>query len=248
MVTPVGIMAGAAAIAAVAALGAGLAGCSVKVETGGAPAVSASDLQKDLSGRLTKAGMSFQSVTCADDLPAEVGKTAGCDVTFSDTNEIEAVFTATKVDGKTVDFDVTPAMTKDQAQKAVSQITSSAEVTCDSGLDGKVGATTNCEVTSDGITTKRIAEVTEVDPKVLGLELAVVLLLDKQQVEDIVAQEMEADTGQAPDSVQCVEDVVARTGTVVECAVASGGQTQSYDVTVTTVQGDTVNFDVVPQP
>ena len=247
MVTTATIASAAGTLALAAALGAGLSGCSVKVETNSAPAVSASALQQDLTDRLTKAGMTFESVTCNDDLVAEVGKTAGCDVKFSDTNDIEAVFTATKVDGRDVDFDISPAMTKDQLQRAVAQISSTPTVTCDSGVDGTVGAMANCEVTADGVTTKRIAEVTGVDPAVLGLELSVVLILDKQQVEDIVAQEMQTDSGQAPDSVDCVEDVVAKEGTVVDCAVTSDGQTQAYDVTVTSVEGETVNFDVVPQ-
>ena len=247
MATSARIAAGAAVIAALGALGAGVSGCSVKVETNSKPAVSAATLQTDLEGRLDKSGMAYQSVSCKDDLVAEVGKTAYCDVKFSDTNDISAMFTVNKVEGDDVKFAITPAMSKEQLQKAVTQITSAQSVTCESGVDGKIGATGNCEVTSDGITTNRIAEVTKADPSVLGLELSVVLVLDKQEVENIVAQEMEADSGQPPDSVECVEDVVAKTGTVVECAVTSGGQTQAYDVTVTTVEGDTVNFNVVPQ-
>lgn len=241
------IASAAGVLAITAPLGAGLSGCSVKVETNTKPAVSASALQQDLTDRLNKAGMAFESVTCNDDLAAEVGKTAGCDVRFSDTNDIEAVYTATKVDGDDVKFDIAPAMTKEQLQKAVSQLSATPTVTCDSGVEGKVGASANCEVTADGITTRRVAEVTGVDPAVLGLELSVVLILDKQEVEDIVAQQMAAESGQAPDSVDCVEDVVATEGTVVECAVTSDGQTAAYDVTVSDVDGTTVNFDVVPQ-
>lgn len=61
--------------------------------------------------------MTVKSVTCKDDLVGEVGKTAGCDVDFNDTNSVEAVFTATKVEGTTVSFDIAPAMTKDQLRK-----------------------------------------------------------------------------------------------------------------------------------
>jgi hypothetical protein len=109
-----GIATGGAVLAAVI-LGAGLTGCSASVKTETSvtttKSVNADDLQKDLTDRLTKAGMTAKSVTCKDDLIGEVGRTARCDVSFSDTNNVEAVFTATKVDGTTVDFDISPAMT-----------------------------------------------------------------------------------------------------------------------------------------
>lgn len=244
------IAAGAAALAAVGLLGAGLSGCSgsVKVETKSTPSVSAADLQKDLSDRLSSAGMTVKSVTCKDDLVGEVGKTAGCDVDFNDTNSVEAVFTATKVEGTTVSFDIAPAMTKDQLQKAVSSISNSPTVTCDSGVEGKVGAQTKCEVTKDGAASKRIAEVSQVDAPRLGLEISVWQVLSKQQLQDLLTQKMAADNGAPPETVDCVDDVVAKKGTVVECSVSSGGQVQAYDVTVTDTQGDTVSFDYAAKP
>lgn len=243
------IAAGAAALAAVGLLGAGLSGCSgsVKVETKSTPSVSATDLQKDLSDKLSAAGMTVKSVTCKDDLVGEVGKTAACDVDFNDTNSVEAVFTATKVEGTTVSFDIAPAMTKAQLQKAVSTISNSPTVTCDSGVEGKVGAQTNCEVTKDGTASKRIVEVSQVDAGKLGLEISVWQVLSKQQLQDLLTQKMAAN-GAPPESVDCVDDVVAKKGTVVECSVSSGGQVQAYDVTVTDTQGDTVSFDYAAKP
>ena len=81
--------------------------------------ITADQLQKDLTDRINQAGMTAKSVTCKDDLVGEVGKTAHCDVSFSDTNNVEVVFTATKVEGTTVSFEITPAMTKEQVEKAV---------------------------------------------------------------------------------------------------------------------------------
>ncbi|HOB48613.1 MAG TPA: DUF4333 domain-containing protein [Mycobacterium sp.] len=97
----------AAALAAFGLLGAGLTGCSgsVEVKTGKTPSASAADLQKDLTERLTKAGNAPQSVTCRQDLVGEKGKTATCDVVFSDTNSVEAVLTATSVEGDSINFD-----------------------------------------------------------------------------------------------------------------------------------------------
>ena len=244
------IAAGVATLAAVGLLGAGLSGCSgsVKVETKSTPSVSAADLQKDLSDKLAAAGMTVKSVTCKNDLAAEVGKTAGCDVAFNDTNDVEAVFTATKVDGGTVSYDIAPAMTKDQLQKAVAGINSAQSVTCDSGVEGKVGAQAKCEVTIDGTVSKRTAEVTQVDPAKLGLEISVLQILDKKQLQDLLAERMAQDTGAEPETIECADDVVAKTGNVVECAVTVGGQTVAYDVTVTNNDGSTMSFDYKAKP
>lgn len=157
------IATGTATLVTVGLLGVGLSGCSVKVETNTGKAVSAVDLQKDLTDRLTKAGSPPQSVTCGSDLVAEVGKTAACEVVLSETNVVEAEITATKVDGSTVDFTYAPALTTAQLQKAVMGLAEADSVTCDAGLTGKVDATTKCQVVKDGTTTDANVVVTKVD-------------------------------------------------------------------------------------
>ncbi|MGV1087067.1 MAG: DUF4333 domain-containing protein [Mycobacterium sp.] len=154
---------GAAVLALAGVIGAGLSGCSVKVETSSAKSVSAADLQKDLTDRLTKAGNAPKSVTCAGDLPAEVGKSASCEVVLSETNIVQANVTATKVDGTTVDFTYAPALTREQLQKAVTGLAEAESVTCDAGLDGQVDAATKCQVVKDGTTTDATVTVTKVD-------------------------------------------------------------------------------------
>ena len=161
MTTTTRIATGAAALVLVGLLSVGLSGCSVKVET--QKSVSAADLQKDLTDRLTKAGSPPESVTCSSDLVAEVGKTASCDVVISASNVVEADITATKVDGSTVDFTYAPALTKAQLQKAVMNLAQAESVTCDAGLAGKVDAVTKCQVVRDGTTTDANVVVTKVD-------------------------------------------------------------------------------------
>ena len=163
MTTTTRIATGAAALVLVGLLSVGLSGCSVKVETQNAKSVSAADLQKDLTDRLTKAGSPPESVTCSSDLVAEVGKTASCDVVISASNVVEADITATKVDGSTVDFTYAPALTKAQLQKAVMNLAQAESVTCDAGLAGKVDAVTKCQVVRDGTTTDANVVVTKVD-------------------------------------------------------------------------------------
>ena len=234
---------------AVAVAGLLLSGCSAKVETSTTKeaSVSADALQKDLTERITKAGMTVKSVTCKDDLVGEVGKTARCDVAFSDTNNVEAVLTATKVDGDTVSFDMTPAMNKAQVEKAVAGISSVSSATCADGLDGKVGATTTCEVTKDGTPSKVVAEVANVDNAKLGLELSVYTMLPKQKVEEVLMQKLNAD-GTPAETVECVEDIASKVGAAVECVSVTGNDRQRYDVTVTQAEGDTVNFDYKAKP
>lgn len=242
------LAAGAAALTALGLLGAGLSGCSgeVKVETKSTPSVGAADLQKDLTDRLTQAGNAPQSVTCQGDLAGEVGKTATCAVVFSDTNSVDAILTATKIDGTTVNFDIKPALTKDQLQKAVSGLTSTPTVTCDSGLDGTIGATATCEVTTNGTTSKRLVTVSGV--KSLSMDLDVTLIATKQQVQDMLKGKLAADTGAEPENIACVDDVIAKAGNTVECVVTSAGSDTTYLVTVTTIEDDTVSFDYAAQP
>lgn len=228
-------------------LGAGLSGCSVTTSVSTKASVSADDLQKDLTDRLNQAGMAAKSVKCKGDLAGEVGKTARCDVSFSDTNNIEAVFTATKVEGTTVSFEITPAMTKEQVEKAVAGLSSAPSATCASGLEGKVGETTKCEMTIDGQASTRVVEVAKVDPAKLGIELSVYMLLPKQQVEDVLMQKLGSD-GQPVETVDCVDDVLSKVGSTVECAAVTGNDTTGYVVTVTEAEGDTVNFDYKAKP
>ena len=242
------LAAGAAALAAVGLLGAGLTGCSgsVKVETNSKPAVSGSDLQKELTDKLTAAGNAPQSVTCKQDLVGEAGKTATCDVVFSDTNSVEAVLTATTVEGTTVNFDIAPALNKEQLQKAVAGLASAPNVTCDGGLAGTIGASATCEVDVNGTAFKRLVTVSGGNG--LAMDLAVTPVASKQQVEDMLMERLAADAAGPPESVACVDDVVAKAGNTVECVVTAAGTDQNFLVTVTTVDGDTVNFDYAAQP
>ena len=70
----------------------------------------------------------------------------------------------------------------------------------------------------------------------------------KQQLEDALLEELAADGGQAPDTVDCVGDLQATTGQTIECTVATDLAGQIYLVTVTTVDGDNVNFNYAPKP
>ncbi len=234
-----------AVLAAAGLLGAGLTGCSAKVETSATSAVSAEDLQKKVTDQLTAAGNAPKSVTCSDELVAEVGKSATCDAVFSDVNSVQAKVTVTAVNGSDVSFELSPSLTKEQLEKAVSAMGDTQTATCDSGLAGAVGATANCEVTVNGLVSKSVAEVEGIDG--LQLDLGVIPVVPKEKVQEVLMQKLNAD-GTPVETVECVDDAMAKAGTFVECVAVTGDQKKGYEVTVTTIEGDNIDVEYKDAP
>ena len=114
------------AVGALATVWALVSGCDASVGIGGKAAVGKDALQTDIANRLAKAGEQPQSVTCKEDLIGEVGKTARCEVVMSPTNSFEPVITVTGVDGNTINYEMSPALSKEQLEKAVSRLVSDA--------------------------------------------------------------------------------------------------------------------------
>lgn len=244
MMTSNRITATAAALAALGLLGAGLPGCSAKVEKS-PPSVGAADLQKQLTDQLSGADPAPKSVTCKDDLVGQVGKTASCEVKFDDTTTVEAVVTVTSVEGDNVSYDVAPALTKEQLATSVSAMAGATSAVCATGLEGKVGATAQCEVTDDGVTTKRMVEVDGVSG--MSMDYSVRRVVPKEEVQSLLIQKLSAD-GTPVETVECVDDAVAKQGANVECVTVTGNQKKGYVVTVTTVEDDKFDIDYQDAP
>ena len=238
------------ALAAAACTGAILTGCSFSIG-GGKPVVAKSDLQKDISERLDKAGQKPQSVTCKDDLQGEVGKTTRCEVVLSDTNAFEPIVTVTKVDGTTVSYEMTPAVSKEQLEKSVSNLVAGASgakvdsVVCESGLEGKKGAEVRCDVTAGGVTLKRTVDVTKVDG--LLMNYTVIPVLTKEQVQESLLDELANQLGQRPDSAECSDNLEGKPGNTIECKVTAGTEKQDFVLTVSNVDGDKINYRYDPK-
>jgi Domain of unknown function (DUF4333) len=155
--------------------GAVLCGCSVSASVGGAT-VSAAKLQDDISSKLEKAGKKPQSVTCHGDLKGEPGATTDCTI-VTDDNTFEGHVTATKVDGDTISYTTSPSLTKDQLEKAVTDIEvqqNNLEVTaatCKSGLDGIEGKTADCTVEASGDSADIVVTVEKVDGLLMSLDI-----------------------------------------------------------------------------
>jgi hypothetical protein len=158
------------AVGAAALIFATLSGC-------GTPTVAKADLQSDIADRLQKAGQKPESVTCGADLEGVVGKTTTCEVVLSATNAIEPIVTVTKVDGTTVSYEMTPALSQAQLEKSVGDIVAKnvgrtvESVACESGLEGKQGNTARCQVHVGGKTTQDTVTVTKVEGLLMNFDV-----------------------------------------------------------------------------
>lgn len=66
----------------------------------------------------------------------------------------------------------------------------------------------------------------------------------QENVEGQIAQQLAEQVGETPDSVSCPGDLPAEVGAKMECTLTEGGQTLGVTVTVTSIEGSTVNFDI----
>ena len=64
------------------------------------------------------------------------------------------------------------------------------------------------------------------------------------EVEEKVTSELTELVGQEPDDVSCPEDLPAEEGAGITCVLSAGGETIDVDVTVSSVDGSDVQFDI----
>ena len=233
---------------------AAVSACTINIGSRNPPStatVSKADLQKDISQRLADAGQMPQSVSCPDDLVGQVGQSTRCEVTISATSSLEPIVTVTSVEGTKVNYDITPAVSKTQLEASVAQLVANstkapvASVSCESGLQGKIGAVAYCEVSAGGATTRRTVDVTNVSG--LAMNYALVPILPKAVVQGSLVFQMNQ-IGQHPDSVTCAGDLEGKLGNTVECTALTAGQTKTYILTVTAVTGDNITYKYAPKP
>ncbi len=231
---------------------AGAVGCSVVSCTADqTPKVSKQELQNDVSHRLVETGAVPKSVICPDDLIGEVGRSVRCAVTTTMGAPFEPLITVTGVEGSTVNYDVIPVESKAQLEVLVSQQmaksykTEVESVACDSGLDGKVGAITHCNVTTKGVTLRRTVEVTSVAGFTMNYD--VVPILTKDAAASSLLAQLEQ-VGPRPDSASCANDVDGKPGNTVECTAVTRGRPEVFIVTVTTVTGNNIACSYARKP
>lgn len=228
-----------------ACAGGTLVGCSFSIGSG-TPIVAKADLQKDVSAQLEKVGVNAESVTCKEDLVGEVGKTTRCEVVLSPTNSFEPIVTATKVEGTEVSYELAPAVSKEQLEKQVASLVADASgekvdsVVCDGGLQGKQGFETHCEVTVGGVAVRRTVEVTKVTGLLMNFNLVPVLA--KAKLQESLLDQLAEQLGQRPETADCPGDLAGKPGTTMECTVDIGGESMKFVLTVTSTDGDRINY------
>ena len=240
------------AVGALAAVGVLVSGCDANVGLGGKPVVGKDALQADVASRLEKAGEKPESVTCREDLIGEVGATARCEVVMSPTNSFEPVITVSSTEGNTINYEMSPALSKEQLERAVSRLVADAShapvasVSCESGLEGKVGSTAHCDVNSGGLTLRRTVEVSSVEGLMMNFD--VVPVLTKDEVANSLLDEFEQQSGRRPDRAECTGNLEGQPGNTVDCTVVTGPDTARFTLTVTTVTGGSIKYSYAPRP
>jgi predicted secreted protein len=68
--------------------------------------------------------------------------------------------------------------------------------------------------------------------------------VNASDLEEQVSSELENQVGQAPDSVDCPDDLDAEVGAEVRCTLNDGDQSYGVSVNVTEVDGTDVRFDI----
>lgn len=71
------------------------------------------------------------------------------------------------------------------------------------------------------------------------------LTLDKDKLADTVSKKLAANTGRPAPNISCPEDLTGKVGTTTRCTLtADDGSTLGITVTVTSVEGTNVKFDI----
>lgn len=66
----------------------------------------------------------------------------------------------------------------------------------------------------------------------------------KADVEQQISTQLEAQVGTKPDKIECPEDLKGEVGTTMTCVLTHQGQSLDVTVTVTSVENNTVRFDI----
>ena len=68
--------------------------------------------------------------------------------------------------------------------------------------------------------------------------------VSQEQVESRVSEQLTKQVGQKPDTISCPGDLKAEKGTTMRCKLTAGSDTLGLTVTVTSVDGSNVKFDI----
>lgn len=142
----------------------------------------------------------------------------------------------------------TPVVGKADLQNDITQRLEEADqkpesVTCSADLEGVVGKTTTCEVVlSETNAIEPIVEVTKVEDTTVSYEMTPAL--SQAQLEKSVANLVTESAGGEVTGVTCDGGLQGEQGNETKCSMQLDGEPLDTVVTVTTVEGLLMNFEV----
>jgi hypothetical protein len=118
-------------------------------------------------------------------------------------------------------------------------------VTCPDDLEAEVGKTVRCEFTVEGQPVDAVAKVTSIQGDQANFDITtearpVAKALLEKKVSDQVTQQ----AGVAVESAECAGDLAPQVDASTTCKVTGGGESLDLDVTVTSVDGGAVNYQL----
>jgi hypothetical protein len=136
----------------------------------------------------------------------------------------------------------------DVAQQITSKLTDAAgnkpdSVTCPSDLEAKVGAQLNCTMKVKNQTYTVNVTVTSINGSDVKFDM--IETIDRSQIASQITAKLTDGAGNKPDSVTCPDNLLAKVGAQLNCEMKVKNQSFNVNVTVTSVDGTDVKFDMV---
>lgn len=78
----------------------------------------------------------------------------------------------------------------------------------------------------------------------LGSACSTEMSVDKDALAKEVSSQLASGAGQEPESVTCPEDLTGKVGATTICTLSDSGESYGVTVTVTSVDGSDVKFDI----
>src|ERR1700726_4013933 len=115
-------------------------------------------------------------------------------------------------------------------------------VSCPDDLKATVGAKLDCNMKVKGQTYGVNVTVTGIEDSTAKFDME--LAVDKKDVAQEISDQLQQQTGKKPDSVTCPDNLKSLAGATLRCTLVDARQTYGVNVTVTSVEGSPVKFDI----
>jgi hypothetical protein len=115
-------------------------------------------------------------------------------------------------------------------------------VSCPDDLKATAGAKLDCNMKIKDQTYGVNVTVTSIEGDTAKFDM--VLTVDKKDVAQQISDQVEQQNGKRPDSVSCPDNLKGVQGATLRCTLVDAGQTYGVNVTVTSVEGSDVKFDI----